>query len=175
MTAHSSVLAWGILRTEEPGGLQSMGSQRVGQDWSILACVCTHTDTQHACTHACTVLLMYFVVRMVPALTAGGSCTWLLCQRGFFCFSSCLLPPTPSSSFFVLVSHRLLASGHQEAFQTLSVPCPSHRLLRPSSSPGGGGLRDRGLDAEGAHRPGEPFLVPCLRGGSTETRVCTSS
>ena len=29
---HSSILAWKIPWTEEPGGLQSMGSQRVGQD-----------------------------------------------------------------------------------------------------------------------------------------------
>ena len=29
---HSSTLAWRILWTEEPGGLQSMGSQRVGHD-----------------------------------------------------------------------------------------------------------------------------------------------
>ena len=29
---HSSVLAWRIPWTEEPGGLQSMGSQRVGRD-----------------------------------------------------------------------------------------------------------------------------------------------
>ena len=28
----SSILAWEILWTEEPGGLQSMGSQRVGHD-----------------------------------------------------------------------------------------------------------------------------------------------
>ena len=28
----SSILAWEIPRTEEPGGLQSMGSQRVGHD-----------------------------------------------------------------------------------------------------------------------------------------------
>ena len=27
MATHSSILAWRILRTEEPGGLQSMGSQ----------------------------------------------------------------------------------------------------------------------------------------------------
>ena len=27
MTTHSSILAWRIPRTEEPGGLQSMGSQ----------------------------------------------------------------------------------------------------------------------------------------------------
>ena len=32
MTNHSSVLAWRIPRTEEPGGLQSNGSQRVGPD-----------------------------------------------------------------------------------------------------------------------------------------------
>ena len=32
-TTYSSILAWRILRTGEPGGLQSMRSQRVGHDW----------------------------------------------------------------------------------------------------------------------------------------------
>ena len=32
MATHSSILAWKISWTEEPGGLQSMGWQRVGQD-----------------------------------------------------------------------------------------------------------------------------------------------
>ena len=32
MATHSSILAWSIPGTEEPGGLQSMGSQRVGHD-----------------------------------------------------------------------------------------------------------------------------------------------
>ena len=32
MATHSSILAWEIQWTEEPGGLQSMGSQRVGHD-----------------------------------------------------------------------------------------------------------------------------------------------
>ena len=32
MATHSSILAWRIPRTEEPGELQSMGSQRVGHD-----------------------------------------------------------------------------------------------------------------------------------------------
>ena len=32
--AHSSILAWSIPRTEEPGGLQSMGLKRVKHDWS---------------------------------------------------------------------------------------------------------------------------------------------
>ena len=34
MTTHSSILAWRIPWTEEPGGLQSMGSQRVEHDWA---------------------------------------------------------------------------------------------------------------------------------------------
>ena len=34
MATHSSVLAWKIPWMEEPGRLQSMGSQRVGHDWA---------------------------------------------------------------------------------------------------------------------------------------------
>ena len=42
MAPHSSTLAWKIPWTEEPGGLQSMGSLRVGQDWATslsLSCI----------------------------------------------------------------------------------------------------------------------------------------
>ena len=34
MATHSNILAWRIPRIEEPGGLQSIGSQRVRHDWS---------------------------------------------------------------------------------------------------------------------------------------------
>ena len=37
MATHSSVLAWRIPRTEEPGRLPSTGSHRVGHNWSDLA------------------------------------------------------------------------------------------------------------------------------------------
>ena len=37
MAAHSRILAWRILWTEDPGGLQSMASQRVGCNQSNLA------------------------------------------------------------------------------------------------------------------------------------------
>jgi len=37
MATHSSVLAWRIPGIGEPGGLPSMGSHRVGHDWSDLA------------------------------------------------------------------------------------------------------------------------------------------
>ena len=46
MATHSSVLAWKIPWTEEPGGLQSMRSQRVGHNWAH-----THTHT-HTHTHS---------------------------------------------------------------------------------------------------------------------------
>ena len=35
MATHSSTLAWKIPWTEKPGGLQSMGSQRVGHDFTF--------------------------------------------------------------------------------------------------------------------------------------------
>ena len=37
MATHSSILAWRIPGTAEPGGLPSIGSHRVGHDWSNLA------------------------------------------------------------------------------------------------------------------------------------------
>ena len=37
VATHSSILAWRILWTEEPGGLPSVASDRVGHDWSDLA------------------------------------------------------------------------------------------------------------------------------------------
>ena len=42
MATHSSILAWEILWTEEPGGLQFMGLQRVGHD--------LETKQQQQCT-----------------------------------------------------------------------------------------------------------------------------
>jgi len=43
MATHSSVLAWKIPWTEESGGLQSMGSQRVGHD----SATNTHMEINH--------------------------------------------------------------------------------------------------------------------------------
>ena len=49
MATHSSVLAWRIPRTREPGGLPSMGSHRVRHDWSDLAAAAAggFTDGKH--------------------------------------------------------------------------------------------------------------------------------
>ena len=46
MAAHSSILAWRIPWIEEPGGLQSIATNRVGHDWSHLA---THAHMDGKC------------------------------------------------------------------------------------------------------------------------------
>ena len=60
---HSSILAWRIQWTEEPGRLQSMGSQRVGQDGatsrSLLGslvptvCLCFSSQMEEGCMQCC--------------------------------------------------------------------------------------------------------------------------
>ena len=46
MATHSSVLAWRIPGTGEPGGLPSMGSHRVRHDWSDLAAAAAEMNLQ---------------------------------------------------------------------------------------------------------------------------------
>ena len=57
MAAHSSALAWRIRGTAEPGGLLSMGSHRVGHNWSDLAAVlgianCTYVSVSVQFSHS---------------------------------------------------------------------------------------------------------------------------
>ena len=48
MATHSSILAWKIPWTEEPGRLQSMGLQRVGHDWATsLSLSLLHKSSDH--------------------------------------------------------------------------------------------------------------------------------
>ena len=50
MATHSSVLAWRIPGTGEPGGLLSMGSHRIGHDWSDLAAAAVPFSIFSCCT-----------------------------------------------------------------------------------------------------------------------------
>ena len=55
MATHSTILAWRIPGTAEPGGLPSMWSNRVGHDWSDLAaaamCICKSQTTNLSLPH----------------------------------------------------------------------------------------------------------------------------
>ena len=62
MAAHSSVLAWRISGTGEPGGLPSMGSHRVRHDWSDLAAAgLIHVDNciQQQCWYITSTLRLF--------------------------------------------------------------------------------------------------------------------
>ena len=67
MATNSNILAWKILWTEDPGGLQSMGSQRVSQDF-----------TEHIHTPS----LTYFFPRILSSLTVLTCFVWIFFLRG---------------------------------------------------------------------------------------------
>ena len=83
MATHSRILAWRIPWTEEPGGLESMGSQRVGHDWAtntfiIIQCPCL--------VFLCLCFIVYFV--------------WYeWCLPPFLGISICMKYPFPSLYF----------------------------------------------------------------------------
>ena len=52
MAPHSSALAWKIPWTEEPGRLQSMGSQRVGHDFTFTFTFHFHSLEKEMATHS---------------------------------------------------------------------------------------------------------------------------
>ena len=84
MATHSSVLAWRTPRTGEPSGLPSMGSHRVGHDWSDLAAAA-----------ACTFWLPSFTYHILISVKCKSDlffyvfvCFWRIVDLQFY-VSSC--------------------------------------------------------------------------------------
>ena len=67
MATHSSVLAWKIPWTEEPGGLQSMELQRFGQDL-VYMCVCARAHT-HTHTHTHKTIFISYIYNLIHAIS----------------------------------------------------------------------------------------------------------
>ena len=57
MATHSSILAWEIPWTEQPGGLQSMGLQSVRHDWA-----CMHACSKHGWSAILCINLLYMCI-----------------------------------------------------------------------------------------------------------------
>ena len=82
MTTHSSILAWRIPWTEEPGGLQSMESQRVRNDWARKAKICVVPQMLHfrhhvlmKCTALFFILSLYLIMHhFVMNLSSAHRC-----------------------------------------------------------------------------------------------------
>ena len=72
MAIHSSILAWEIPRTEEPGGLQTTGSQELDTTEQLIH---THTYTHtHVHTHTHTHMCIY---QTNAQLVGAGGCSLL--------------------------------------------------------------------------------------------------
>ena len=105
MATHSSVLAWRIPGMGEPGGLPSMGSHRVGHDWSDLAAaaaaVSFHLLFFCSCQIDCLVSLPYPVSSQLSAF-ADPFFYWtiLICS---FCMT-----PSPKRANPILLPRRCI-------------------------------------------------------------------
>ena len=74
MATHSSVLAWRIPGTVEPGGLPSMGLHRVGHDWSDLAVAYLIFSNSLTSNLSCNVVDYRNVDKILSCNTAGLEC-----------------------------------------------------------------------------------------------------
>ena len=119
MASHSSILAWKIPRTEEPSGLQPMGSQRVRHAW-------THTHTHNLQVLFILKLQLSSATQLSISLWPHGlqharlpcsSPTPRACSNS--CTSSWWCHPTISSSV-VLFSPAFNLSQYQGLFQWVS-------------------------------------------------------
>ena len=79
MVGHSSILAWRIPWTDGPGGLQSMGWQRVGRDW-IPGLSCDMAHGIFILLAACGILVLWAGIESGPP--ALGTWSQLLGQQG---------------------------------------------------------------------------------------------
>ena len=80
MATHSSIHAWKIPWTDEPGGLQSMGSQRVGHDWATSVCVFRNVRKEASPTAgplALRCIISSHVFFLIPSSTLAELCQWV--------------------------------------------------------------------------------------------------
>ena len=78
MATHSSVLAWRIPGTGEPGGLPSLGSHRVGHDWSDLAAAAATPLWPHLNLISSTIPTLFPKIMWHPAVLRVRTLTYQL-------------------------------------------------------------------------------------------------
>ena len=136
---HSSIVAWRIPWTEEPGGLQSMGFQRVGHDWSYLS-TAQHAHYQLYCPWLCWFSLLYISYSII---------FWLY----FFMILSCCIFGCIFFSFSKYSVH--MCKGWEVGFyyfliQSLEKEMATHSSVFAWRIPGTG--EPGGLPSMGSHR-----------------------
>ena len=89
MATHSSILAWRIPGTGEPGGLPSIGSHRVGHDWSDLAAAVAAAEWMDKCIHQWNFLQIFICTyiswfRFLSSVMSKILNIWLYISLAFF-------------------------------------------------------------------------------------------
>ena len=144
MATHSSVLAWRIPGTGEPGGLPSMGSHRVGHDWSDLAAAAESSGVSASLLLSC----LYLNARLLfPTGTSGPtpSClTLFLALSALFEIKSKLYQSGSQSSIslclyfliFIAWLHQcvVVQSVESEVAQSCPTVCDPMGCSLPGSS-----------------------------------------
>ena len=137
MGTHSSVLAWRIPGTEEPGGLPSMESHRVGHDWSDWAAAAAALTRQHSGTHVWLLNSSCFLNMGIgggPSKPAAGerNASKLFKRWVLLCFDEtcmehlCLI----QSLSYLLVSYWLHCICHKTIKERLVCKAVLDRVLR---------------------------------------------
>ena len=84
MAIHSSIFAWRIPWMEEPGGLQSTGSQRVGHNWATSLCFFFHLRSWKVGN------LFIYLERTIVILHEENSNSWSFWKVRKILFLSCI-------------------------------------------------------------------------------------
>ena len=93
MAPHSSTLAWKIPWMEEPGGLRSMGSRRVGHNWVTSLSLSLHLDLKTWNFLGC-LIGVWFFRSSIPA-----------CNSSLLCLQMSLLHLYRSELYLSLLTH----------------------------------------------------------------------
>ena len=112
MATHSSIFAWKIPRTEEPGRLESMGSHRVRHDWSNWLCLFHWTAKSIATVRA--EILVSPPPPTNPSSVQSLSCVrlfvtpWTTAHQSSLSIANSQSPPKPMSIESVMPSSHLI-------------------------------------------------------------------
>ena len=112
MAIHSSVLAWRIPGTAEPGGLPSMGSHRVGHDWSNLAAAAAVPHLAWEQAEEMQVLATGCFPHMSPGEVPGGVGRAQQCP---------LQPMCPDCTWALVHDYTSLALSNQNQRQSIQI------------------------------------------------------